>query len=103
MITPFGEFLGCSTQAAAQRSIGPSPGYLTDLELSDLLDRTAESDFYNYYFGSRGTGEAEKNLGRIGVTRCPVVQESRGIYSKDIETSGVEQSCQENIRLNRKI
>jgi MoaA/NifB/PqqE/SkfB family radical SAM enzyme len=72
LITPFGEFLGCSVQATQDPSIGPSAGFVFDYPIPSLIRR-------GYRIGARSGLQArdtERRRSRpqnlLGITRCPL-------------------------------
>jgi len=73
MITPFGEFLGCSMQASSSRSMGPSGGYVAESQIAHLV-RGGILDQCLREFALKLNDKQLNNFSNsFGINKCPIV------------------------------
>lgn len=74
MITPFGEFLGCSAQATEPKSIGPRIGFVTDHSIADLFAKSLKKECLGVFHFPRSGRGRKQEIRKAGINWCPIAQ-----------------------------
>ena len=72
MITPFGDYLGCCTQAAQAKRAGAPVGHITESSIAQLFSKSQKENCLMSFHRPNSGGTKKLEVSGAGINRCPV-------------------------------